>query len=136
MKSKSRKVLLYISAVIMIVFSVTVGNKAGEENRKETRLSNANAAEVGSAFDVYDAGGEGYSVYGDMDYSADAEIEDMEINGSDDNTQKASETDAIKSLAEQSSDMMLGSDEISKKISEMSIEDKVAQLFIITPDIE
>ncbi len=133
MKSKSRKVLLYISAVVMIVFSVVVGNnKAGEENKNETRLTKANAAEVESDFDVYEAGEDGVNVYGEMDYSDDINSDNDKVE--EDVNVSEDESEEVKSITDQTLNMASESDEISEKISEMSLRDKVAQLFIITPD--
>ncbi len=119
MNKKIRKILLCIAAVLMIFLCATVGNsKAGEGNRNKSRSIKANAAETESSFDVVDTEEDSYMVYGDVDFKEE---------------EKASDGDAIESISAQAANTA-EKDEIAEKIDEMTIEEKVAQLFIITPE--
>ena len=120
MKSRLRRNLLIFAAVVLLILCVTLGgDKAGEISKKEKIPTNAKAAGVNSSDGIIET--DGLSVYGDVTYA----ISEETATGTD---AFSEEPDVIE--AELPEEV----DEVTKTVREMSVEDKVAQLFIVTPE--
>ena len=120
MKSRLRRNLLIFAAVVLLILCVTLGgDKAGEISKKEKLPTNAKAAGVNSSDGIIET--DGLSVYGDVTYA----ISEETATGTD---AFSEEPDVIE--AELPEEV----DEVTKTVREMSVEDKVAQLFIVTPE--
>ena len=121
MNKKVRNLLLVIAASLMVFLSIALGNgKANEVNKSEVLPANASAAgKEASTHTLAEASTE-LGTYGDILYTG----EEL--------TQSASATDAYSETDSEPVEEELS--EADKILQDMSIEDKVAQLFIITPD--
>lgn len=121
MKSTFRKKLLTIAATFMLILSVTIGSgKAGEVKKIEKIPSNIEAAGVNRTDGVIET--EGLNVYGDVDYIYPDDV--------------ATETDAPEQelvISDMQSEEEV--DEVTEFVNSMTVEEKVAQLFILTPEM-
>ncbi len=115
MNKKVRNCLLIVASLLMIVFCVALGNgKANVVNKSEVNSAKASAASMEPDTTRYMQENTELGTYGDVLMSTQEPL-------------YASETDA-----EQVEDFAV--DEVDSFMAGMSTEDKVAQLFFITPD--
>ena len=113
--------MLILAAVLMVIVCATIGNgKAGEVNKIEKLPTNANAAGVKSADGVIET--DGLNIYGDVGFSEEDEIIATLTDAS-------TEEEIVSIEAEVPED-----DEVSKVVKNMTVEEKVSQLFIVTPE--
>ena len=126
MKNKFRKNMLIFAAVIMVIFSATLGNgKANEVNKSEKLPTKANAAGIESTEGVIVSDGE--VIYGDVEMGIDstATLTDAELDQLS-TAEIAEETTEAAAEAE--------AEEVPDAIDSMTLEEKVAQMFIVTPE--
>ena len=109
MNKKLRKFYMFLAAVVMVILSVFIGNgRANEVNKSEAIPGGANAASREA--EAMELTSEDLGVLGDYLYD------------------DATALDATSTDAEEPSD------EVQEILDGMTVEEKVAQLFIITPD--
>ena len=109
MNKKLRKFYMFLAAVVMVILSVFIGNgRANEVNKSEAIPGGANAASREA--EAMELTSEDLGVLGDYLY------------------------DDATALDATSTDAAEPSDEVQEILDGMTVEEKVAQLFIITPD--
>ena len=128
MKKSLRKFMLILAAFAMIALCVFLG-EGGMSQVNKNEVMSADAAGVNSVSEIVSAETPSVELYGQSgddflgtDTDASKELEEGQA---EENTGKSvkGDAEAVKELSE-----------AEKIVNEMSVEDKVAQLFVITPD--
>ena len=137
---KLRNLLLIITASLMVALSMIIGSgKAKEVNKSEVLPARANAAGKEKSTRVISEASTELGTFGDILYGEE-NIEDITASETDaENMKTMEETDSDNlemtiDLKEESTEEIIAESETDRIVSSMSLEDKVAQLFIITPD--